>query len=85
VQENLGGVLGVLGGDEVVEAVAIEVGDDGCGVFPGGGRESFEQGSGVRKVPSPLPGKMRNVFPSSVAMTSGIPSPSTSPTATVYR
>jgi len=46
VQENLGGVLAVLGGNEVIETVAIEVGENGCGVVPGGGRESFEQRSG---------------------------------------
>ena len=49
MQENLGGVLGVLGGNEVIETVAIEVGEDGCRVSPGGGRESFEQGSGREK------------------------------------
>jgi len=46
VQENLGGVLAVLSGYEVIETVAIKVGEDGCGVTPGRSRESFEQRSG---------------------------------------
>jgi hypothetical protein len=49
VQENLGGVLVVLGGDEVVEAVAVEVVEDGCGTFPGGGGEPFEQRGGRKE------------------------------------
>ena len=46
VQENLGGVLAVLSGYEVIETVAIKVGEDGCGVTPCRSRESFEQRSG---------------------------------------
>src|SRR5271170_2034458 len=57
VQENLGGVLGVLGGNEVIETVAIEVGEDGCGVVPGGSRESFEQRSGREESAVALAGK----------------------------
>jgi hypothetical protein len=57
VQENLGAVLGVLGGNEVAEAVAIEVGENGCRVSPGGGRESFEQGSGREKSAVAFAGK----------------------------
>lgn len=85
VQENLGGVLAYSVVTRSLRPSPSRSVRTVAELFQAGAVSPTSSEVGVRKVPSPLPGKMRNVFPPSVAMTSGVPSPSISPTATVSR